>query len=257
MYLSVSSDLSYFCNVSKEHSTDSYTAKAAPNIKYFNCDLRKRESVAKAAQEVRSTLGAPSILINNAGIGNAGDIINTTAEGLHAIFDINLIAQWYTIQEFLPDMIKKKKGHIMSVSSMSAFTGIAGIADYCTIKAGLTAFYEALNQELKHRYKTPEILTSIVYPLWTSTRLTEQLEEDIKKASKVPIMTVDHVGGVMSKQILECKRGRIFLPDTWWCRAAPGLRGHPLWLQELIRDDTRKMVVQQGTSLGMGMEETK
>ncbi|KAF2758468.1 estradiol 17-beta-dehydrogenase [Pseudovirgaria hyperparasitica] len=228
--------------------------KASPNIKYFNCDLRNREAVAKAATEVRSTLGSPSILVNNAGIGNAGDILNLTPGALHAIFDINLIAQWYTIQEFLPDMIKKKKGHIMSVSSMSAFTGIAGISDYCSIKAALTAFYESLNQELKHRYHCPEILTSIVYPLWTSTRLTEQLEEDIKKASKTPIMKVGTVGDAMSKQILECKRGRIFLPNLFWTRAAPGLRGLPLWLQELIRDDTAKMVVQQGTSYEMGME---
>jgi all-trans-retinol dehydrogenase (NAD+) len=70
---------------------------------------------------VRAQLGKPSILINNAGLGNASPILELSPERLHLIFEVNLISHWFTIQQFLPDMIEMGRGHIMGVSSAVRF----------------------------------------------------------------------------------------------------------------------------------------
>jgi all-trans-retinol dehydrogenase (NAD+) len=89
-------------------------------------------------------------LINNAGIGNAYTVLDIPIEALRKLFDINLISHWSTVQEFLPDMIANKKGHIMSVASLASFVALAGAVDYSATKAALLAFHEGLTQELKH-----------------------------------------------------------------------------------------------------------
>ncbi|KAF2812337.1 NAD(P)-binding protein [Mytilinidion resinicola] len=208
------------------------------NISYFHCDITSRDAVHKAAEEIRAALGPPSILINNAGVGIASNILDATPEGLRKIFDINLISQWYTVQEFLPDMLAKKKGHIMTTASMAAFVGIAGTANYCCTKAGLLAFYESLNQELKHRYNCPQIKTSIVFPGWTRTRLTSSIEPDLKAAGEPPLMSPQTVADAMARQILAAKSGQIILGP----KGAPVLRGLPSWMQERARDKTAEHV---------------
>jgi len=194
--------------------------------------------VRKTGEEIRAAIGSPSILINNAGIGIACNILDATPEGLRKIFDVNLISQWYTVQEFLPDMIAKKKGYIMTTSSMAAFVGIAGTANYCCTKAGALALYESLNQELKHRYNCPQIKTSIIFPGWTKTRLVSSIEKDLKAAGAPPLMDPRTVADAMVKQILEVKSGQIIMGP----KLSGALRGFPSWIQEWLRDKTAQHV---------------
>jgi NAD(P)-dependent dehydrogenase (short-subunit alcohol dehydrogenase family) len=144
-------------------------------ISFYQCNIASRDEVHKAGEAIRSDLGVPSVLVNNAGIGNGVPILDLPFERLKAIFDVNIISHWNTVQEFLPSMIAMKKGHVMSTSSLAAFVGICGTVDYCATKAGTMAFHEGLTQELKHRYKCPEIKTTIVYPNWTTTAMVRKL----------------------------------------------------------------------------------
>jgi short-subunit dehydrogenase len=61
---------------------------------------------------------------------------------LRKIFDVNVLSNWYTIKAFLPDMITKNKGHIVTVASIASFISVAGMVDYCSTKAGVLAFHE-------------------------------------------------------------------------------------------------------------------
>jgi all-trans-retinol dehydrogenase (NAD+) len=182
-------------------------------------------------------------LINNAGIGNANTILEMTPERLRTIFDVNLLSHWHTVQEFLPDMIAKKKGHIMSTASLAAFLGLAGMVDYSCTKAGLIAFHEGLTQELKHRYKAPQIKTSIVYPNWTKTRMIADLTEGIKK-SRAPIMEAKDVAEVMVEQIIAAKSGQVVIGPS----VTASIRALPMWLQEFIRDRMAQVVTINATT---------
>jgi len=80
------------------------------NISYFSCDISNPKSVKEAAAAVKSFLGPPSILINNAGIAFAHSLLDTTPTHLRKLFDVNVISHWFTIQAFLPYMIATHKG---------------------------------------------------------------------------------------------------------------------------------------------------
>jgi all-trans-retinol dehydrogenase (NAD+) len=212
-------------------------------IHIYQCDITSRDAVRNAAEAIRSDHGSPSILINNAGIGNANTILEMTPERLRAIFDVNLLSHWHTVQEFLPDMIAKKKGHIMSTASLAAFLGLAGMVDYSCTKAGLIAFHEGLTQELKHRYKAPQIKTSIVYPNWTRTHMTANIIEGIKK-SRAPIMEAKDVAEVMVGQIIAAKSGQVVIGPS----GVASIRALPMWLQEFIRDRMAQVVTINATT---------
>ena len=137
-------------------------------------------------------------------------------------------------------MIAKKKGHVMATASMAAFVGMANSADYSATKAGLIAFHETLTQELKHRYNCPQIKTSIVYPMWTRTRLIATIQDQFGNTLIEP----KDVAEIMVKQIIAAKSGQLVLGP----KLAPLVRAMPMWLQELIRDGTAHVVTGNATS---------
>ena len=80
--------------------------------------------------------------MNNAGIAQAHTILDTSDEYLRKIFDVNLLSNFTTVKAFLPDMIAKNKGHVITVASTASFLGAAGMVDYCSTKAGVLSFHE-------------------------------------------------------------------------------------------------------------------
>ena len=214
-------------------------------IHYYRCDVTSRDEIRQAGLAVRSDLGSPTILINNAGIGNAYTILDIPTEALRKLFDINLISHWSTIQEFLPDMIAKKKGHVMSVASLASFVALAGAVDYSATKAALLALHEGLTQELKHRYKCPQIKTTIVHPNWTKSAITahEAIKAGLKQAG-ASLLEPEDVADAMVKQIIAAKSGQIVLGPA----VAPKIRAFPMWLQEIIRDSQANVVSGNGST---------
>lgn len=218
------------------------------SIRHYQCDITSQDAIRRAAEAIRSDLGSPSILINNAGIGNAWTILDIPPESLRKLFDINLLSQWSTVKEFLPDMLAKKKGHIMSVASLASFVALAGAVDYSCTKAALLAFHEGLTQELKHRYKCPQIKTTIVHPNWTRSAITTHPAMDAGLRSiGVRLLEPEHVAEAMVKQIMAAKSGQLVLGPA----LAPKIRALPLWIQELVRD-SQAMVVKGSGSTALG-----
>lgn len=136
-------------------------------------------------------------------------------------------------------MIEKKKGHIVSTASMASFIGVAGLVDYCATKAGVLALHEGLGQELKHRYKAPQIKTSIVHPIYVNTTLITSYRDSLSTA-KATLIEPETVADAVVAQILSRKSGQIILPASM--TPAAGARGWPVWLQEILRDSTSKDV---------------
>lgn len=120
-------------------------------VRFYKCDITSPDNIHQAAEAIRSDLGDPSILINNAGIGNAFSILDISYERLQSLFNINLLSHWSTVQEFLPDMLAKKKGHILGIGSLSAYVALAGAVDYSCAKAGVQACISSYqHQRLTH-----------------------------------------------------------------------------------------------------------
>jgi all-trans-retinol dehydrogenase (NAD+) len=80
-----------------------------------------------------------TILINNAGVVSGREMLEAeTAEIEHTI-KVNTLAPLFTTREFLPQMIKNRKGHIVTIASVGGLVGISGASDYCASKAGAIA----------------------------------------------------------------------------------------------------------------------
>jgi all-trans-retinol dehydrogenase (NAD+) len=225
-----------------------YATEQQKLIRLYHCDITSQEAIQTSAQAIRSELGSPSILINNAGIGNSGTILDIPPNRLRKIFDVNIISHWSTVKEFLPGMLARQKGHIMAVSSLAAFVSLAGAVDYGCTKSAMLSFHEGLAQEIKHWYKCPQIRTTIVHPGWTKSAITENAALASLKRKGVKLLDAEYVAKAMVNQIIAGKSGQLILGPTLAPALAPRIRALPAWLQEIIRDGQAKVVNRRGST---------
>ncbi|KAI0431745.1 NAD(P)-binding protein [Xylaria sp. FL1042] len=204
-----------------------------PRIRFFKCDVTSSESVAEAAEAVRRAIGHPSILINNAGITSPMPILKMPESYLRKIFGVNSISHWFTVQQFLPNMIKMNKGHVVTIASIASFVALPTAADYSASKAAALAFHESLTSELKHCYNAPNVLTTVVHPNFVRTPLIEGWANHLEK-SGVRMLTGEQVAEPIVRQIKSRRAGQLIIPKSATMISA--IRGWPTWIQELIRD---------------------
>lgn len=134
------------------------------NISYYKCDVSKWEEVDAVAKTIIEEIGHPTIIVNNAGVVQGKLILDLDPEDIKQTLDTNLLAHFWTLKAFLPEMIKEKTGHIVTVSSVMGMAGAAQMADYCASKAGLISLHESLRYELDKRYLAPKVRTTLVLP---------------------------------------------------------------------------------------------
>ncbi|KIW03926.1 uncharacterized protein PV09_04767 [Verruconis gallopava] len=207
------------------------------NVRYFKCDITKKDDVDAVAAEIKAALGPASILCNNAGIAHAHTILESSPGYLRKLFDVNVISHFYTIQAFLPDMIARKKGHIVSTCSMSSFVTPAGLVDYAASKAAVMALHEGLQGELKHRYQAPEVRTTVVHPTYVRTPLCDSYAKALEKSAAIQLAP-ETVADEIVAAILSGSSQQIVLPRALALTSA--LRAFPWWFQELVRGSTRE-----------------
>lgn len=87
-------------------------------------------------------------------------IFDETEEQIRRTFDVNIIAHFIMVKEFLPAMIKKNHGHVVTISSMASYVTYAQHVDYSCTKAAALVFHEGLAAELKARYGANKIRTT-------------------------------------------------------------------------------------------------
>lgn len=202
-------------------------------IRFFKCDVTSPESIALAADAIRQELGHPSILINNAGITRPTPILKMPESFLRRIFGVNCLSLWLTTQQFLPRMIQMNKGHVVTIASIASFVALPMGADYSASKAGALAFHESLACELKHYYKAPNVMTTVVHPNFVRTPLVEDFADHLEH-SGVRMLTSEQVAEPIVAQLKSCRGGQLIIPRS--ASVIAGIRGWPTWLQELIRD---------------------
>lgn len=110
-----------------------------------------------------------TLLINNAGIVSGKTTLELSDSMIQRTMDVNTISHLYTIKEFLPEMIAKKKGHIVSIASMAGHVSLPGLSDYCASKFGAVAIDEALRLELKKNGHYSYIKTTCICPYFIDT----------------------------------------------------------------------------------------
>lgn len=116
----------------------------------------------EVGNQIRKEHGNPTILINNAGVGFRDPILDASEERIRLTMEVNTLSHYWTVKEFLPAMVQKNHGHVITVASLASFVGFGEIAPYASSKAAALAFHESLTQELRHWYKAEKVRTRSV-----------------------------------------------------------------------------------------------
>ncbi|GIC92543.1 SDR family oxidoreductase [Aspergillus udagawae] len=202
------------------------------NVHFFKADITNSESIKAVAGQIRQKLGDPTVLVNNAGVGHDGTILEEPEAKIRQTFEVNTISHFLMVREFLPSMIRQNHGHVITIASMASFVALGEMVDYCCSKASALAFHEGLTQELRYWYQAKKVRTSVIHPLWVRTPMIQQLTE-AGNQFKQPVMTPQVVSDAVVKQILTQSSGQVILPTSH--SAASMVRAFPQWFQETVR----------------------
>jgi NAD(P)-dependent dehydrogenase (short-subunit alcohol dehydrogenase family) len=112
-------------------------------------DAQEEEIARKAVDLALRTFGSLDILINNVGIGNYKNLIDTSAEEYDEMMDSNMRSTFLFTRHTVPVMIKQGSGTILIISSMAGVYGFGGEAVYCATKFAQVGFAQALDKELR------------------------------------------------------------------------------------------------------------
>jgi all-trans-retinol dehydrogenase (NAD+) len=153
--------------------------KKGGDVKAYTVDVTSVESVHQAAEQTRKDFGDPDILINNAGILICRDILGLSERDIRRTFEVNSIAHFWTVKEFLPAMLKRKRGHIVTIASMAAKAGTPLLTDYCASKFAAYGFTEALEAEVHREHNCTDIKFTTVCPMFVNTNLINDLTDRI------------------------------------------------------------------------------
>ncbi|KAL2812727.1 hypothetical protein BJX63DRAFT_421607 [Aspergillus granulosus] len=203
------------------------------NVFFYNVDLTSYAAVKDAATQVRKNHGNPTILINNAGVAFMKTILDQPESEIRLTFEVNTLSHYWTVKEFLPDMVENDHGHIVTIASTASFVGTGAMADYCGSKAAVLAFHESLTQEIKHWYGSKRVRTSIIHPNFAQTPMTSLLHQH-RALFGVPFLTTEEVSQAVVKQLVSGNGGQIIVPS--FRGIATMVRGLPSWMQGSVRD---------------------
>ncbi|MBF8222995.1 3-oxoacyl-ACP reductase FabG [Halomonas sp. 328] len=136
-------------------------------------DVTDPASVDGVIKAINETYGAPTILVNNAGITRDNLLMRMKEDEWDAVMDANLKSVYRVSKACLRGMTKARFGRIVNISSVVATMGNLGQANYAAAKAGMEGFARALAREVASR----AITVNSVAPGFIATDMTEALPE--------------------------------------------------------------------------------
>ena len=110
-------------------------------------DVTDREQIDAGVAVVRERFGAPTVLVNNAGVHAVDPFLKITPEKWQRLLDVNLTGTFNCCQAVVPDMIDAGWGRIINISSSSAHSGQQYMTHYVAAKAGVIGFTKSLALE--------------------------------------------------------------------------------------------------------------
>jgi short-subunit dehydrogenase len=174
-------------------------------------DLAQLEGCNYLYHQVKSLNIPVDILINNAGIGLFGRMDEVPAQKWEKLMQVNLISPMRLSSLFATDMIARRRGHIVNISSLAGWIAPAGMAHYCSSKFGLRGFSEGLFEELKPY----NIKVSVVYPFFSRTPILQcERYGTLADTGNLPEKLVTDPARVMAATIKALKSDRLHIfPD--------------------------------------------
>jgi 3-oxoacyl-[acyl-carrier protein] reductase len=122
------------------------------------CDVTDPASVDAAFRRVEEHFGPVEVLVANAGITRDALILRMDEEAWHAVLDTNLTGAYRVAKRAVAKMVRLHRGRIILISSVGAFVGLPGQANYAASQAGLVGMARALAREVASRAITVNVV---------------------------------------------------------------------------------------------------
>lgn len=138
-----------FAGVRRDEDGRALAARSSSRLHWLRFDVTDRAAIEEAAARVAADVGEAGLdgLVNNAGIAGGGPVEFLSAEVFRRQLDVNLIGLLVVTQAFLP-LLRRARGRIVNVGSISGRIASPMIAPYCASKHGVEALSDALRMEL-------------------------------------------------------------------------------------------------------------
>jgi all-trans-retinol dehydrogenase (NAD+) len=175
------------------------------------CDVSGREEVYKTARTLTEKYGPVEILVNNAGVVSGKTIMETPDEKIIRSLNVNVFALFWTVKAFLPLMLERNSGHIVTIASAAGIIGVKGLADYSAGKFAAVGFDESLRMELNSRKS--KVRTTVVCPFFIDTGMFEGVRTRFPLL--LPILKSGYAAKRIVKAVLKNKK-RLIMPRFVW-----------------------------------------
>jgi len=188
----------------------SRTSGSTPDgVEYVSCDLTDAEAVEGAFGEVIERHGRIDVLVANAGITRDQLAVRMSDEDFSAVVETNLVGTFRCARVALKRMIRQRSGAIVMVSSVGAFMGLPGQANYAASKAGIVGMARALAREVGSR----SITVNVIAPGLIATEMTDVLggERLDAMAAQVPLGRVGEAEEVAAAAVFLASPGAAYI----------------------------------------------
>ena len=201
------------------------------------CDVINQNDVYAKAANLIAKFGPVDILINNAGIVSQRNkdaapgpaFLSTSDENIIKTININALSHFWTCKAFLPSMIERNSGHVVTISSAAGIIGVKGLSDYCAGKFAAFGFDESLRMELK-RMKS-KVRTTIICPFFINTGMFDGVKT--RFSLFLPILKSSYAVKKIVRGVLKNRRRLIMPPFVYTVFL---LRLLPTWALDLAAD---------------------
>lgn len=153
---------------------------------FIPCDMRDREAIRKAVQQIAATEGRIDSLFANAGVHLFATIEETSDEELERLVDINILGTYYIVQSVIPHMKKQQKGSIVLMGSDQSFVGKASSSAYGMTKGAVAQ----LTKSTAIDYAPFHIRVNCICPGTIDTPLLEKAVDHYARISGQPVSKI-------------------------------------------------------------------
>jgi all-trans-retinol dehydrogenase (NAD+) len=191
----------------------------------YAVDVSDRVAVRAAAEAT----GQIDVLVNNAGVVSGRALLECSDEGIERTMAVNVLALYWVTRAFLPGMVERRRGTVVTVASAAGLVGVAKQTDYAASKWAAVGFTESLRAEM--RAERTGVNTLVVCPYYIDTGMFAGVR------TRFPLLLpILHEGDVARSILDSIERGREQLVMPPLIRVLPAARMLPVRAFDALLD---------------------
>ncbi|MES2259747.1 MAG: SDR family oxidoreductase [Pseudomonadota bacterium] len=209
----------------------SLSAAHAVKVTVAPADLSRPGAAADLAASMKRKKIAVDVLVNCAGVLEAGAFAGMPAERHQELIDLNVSGLTAMLAHFVPPMVARGSGRILNVASIAAFQPVPSLATYAATKAYVLSLTESLSEELKG---TGVTITALC-PGITATNMVSTAQEANARLAQLPGFVIGKVEQVAEEGYQACMKGEVIkVPGVLNLAGTLASRATPKWLMRRI-----------------------